>query len=92
EFNFPYLFDETQDVAKAFTVACTPDFFLFDAEHKLVYRGRLDESRPGNDKPVTGADLRTALTAVTSSESVASEQYPSAGCNIKWRTPPTYAT
>ncbi|MEM7738360.1 MAG: thioredoxin family protein, partial [Deinococcota bacterium] len=89
EFNFPYLFDKTQDVAKAFTAACTPDFFLFDAEHKLVYRGRLDESRPGNDKPVSGADLRAALEAVINDQPVTNEQYPSAGCNIKWRTPPS---
>ncbi len=92
DFNFPYLFDETQDVAKAFSAACTPDFFLFNSNHKLVYRGRLDESRPGNDKPVSGADLRAALEAVISGSTVASEQYPSAGCNIKWRTPPAYAS
>lgn len=85
-FNFPYCFDETQEVAKAYTAACTPDFFLFDADMKLVYRGQLDESRPGNDKPVTGRDLRAALDAVVAGKSVDQDQKPSAGCNIKWKS------
>ena len=84
-FEFPYLFDETQAVAKAYTAACTPDFFLFDANHTLVYRGRLDASRPGNDEPVTGEELRGALDALLAGEAVASEQRPSMGCNIKWK-------
>ncbi|MFM7425811.1 MAG: thioredoxin family protein [Elainella sp.] len=83
--SFPLCYDETQAVAKAYTAACTPDFFLFDADHKLVYRGQLDDSRPGNDKPVTGADLRAALDAVLSGRPVAAEQKPSIGCNIKWK-------
>ena len=84
-FEFPYLFDETQAVAKAYTAACTPDFFLFDANHTLVYRGRLDASRPGNDEPVTGAELRGALDALLTGEPAPSEQRPSMGCNIKWK-------
>lgn len=84
-FSFPYLFDETQEVAKAYTAACTPDFFLFDAEHKLAYRGRLDASRPKSNEPVTGADLRAALDAVGAGESPSETQYPSMGCNVKWR-------
>jgi peroxiredoxin len=84
-FSFPLCYDETQAVAKAYTAACTPDFFLFDANHQLVYRGQLDESRPGNDRPVTGADLRAALDAVLSSQPVAADQKPSIGCNIKWK-------
>jgi thiol-disulfide isomerase/thioredoxin len=82
---FPYLFDETQDVAKAFRAACTPDFFLFDAAARLVYRGQLDGSRPGNDVPVTGADLRAAIDALADDMAVPAEQRPSLGCNIKWR-------
>lgn len=85
EFNFPYLFDETQEVAKSYTAACTPDFFLFDKERKLVYRGQLDDSRPGNFKPVTGKDLREAIDSVLADKSVSQEQKPSAGCNIKWK-------
>jgi len=84
-YTFPYLYDETQEVAKAYKAACTPDFFLFDQDKKLVYRGQLDDSRPGNDKPVTGADLRAALDAVLSGEKPTSEQVPSIGCNIKWK-------
>ena len=84
-FNFPYLYDENQDAAKAYTAACTPDFFLFDANHKLAYRGQLDSSRPRNDKPVTGADLRAAMDAVIAGTDVATEQFPSIGCNIKWK-------
>ena len=91
-FDFPYLFDADQSVAKAYTAACTPDFFLFDATHKLVYRGRLDESRPSNDAPVDGRDLRAALNSVTAGQAIPAEQFPSAGCNIKWRTPPAYAS
>ncbi|MBE9076829.1 thioredoxin family protein [Romeria aff. gracilis LEGE 07310] len=83
-FNFPYCYDETQAVAKTYTAACTPDFFLFDANQKLVYRGQLDASRPGNDKPVDGADLRQALDAVIAMQPVAEAQKPSIGCNIKW--------
>lgn len=83
--QFPYCYDETQAVAKAFTAACTPDFFLFDRQRHLVYRGQLDESRPGNGKSVTGQDLRAALDAVLSGQPVTSQQRPSAGCNIKWK-------
>lgn len=83
-YAFPYLYDETQEVAKAYRAACTPDFFVFDGEMKLVYRGQLDGARPGNDVPVTGEDLRKALDAVMAGESVAEEQIPSLGCNIKW--------
>ncbi len=83
---FPYLFDETQEVAKAFTAACTPDFFLFDADRALVYRGQLDASRPSNGLPVTGQDLRAAIDAVLSGTPVAEEQRASIGCSIKWRS------
>lgn len=81
---FPFLFDETQEVARAFDAACTPDFFLFDAERRLVYRGQLDDARPNNGKPVTGRDLRAALDAVLDGRPVAADQRPSLGCNIKW--------
>jgi len=84
-FTFPYLFDPTQEVAKAYRAACTPDFFVFDAERRLVYRGQLDDARPGNNKPVTGADLRAALDAVLTDQPVSPTQRPSAGCNIKWK-------
>ena len=84
-FRFPFCCDENQEVAKAYTAACTPDFFLFDAGRTLVYRGQLDDSRPGNGKPVTGRDLRAALDAVLSDRPVASDQKPSVGCNIKWK-------
>jgi hypothetical protein len=92
-YAFPYLFDETQEVAKAYTAACTPDFFLFDADRALVYRGQLDASRPNNGLPVTGEDLRAAIDAVLSGRPVADEQRPSIGCGIKWRTgnEPAYA-
>ena len=83
-FRFPYLYDESQAVAKAYTAACTPDFFLFDSEQRLAYRGRLDESRPGNGVPVDGRDLRAAIDAVLGGHPVPTEQLPSAGCNIKW--------
>jgi peroxiredoxin len=81
---FPYLFDEDQAVAKAYKAACTPDFFLFDGEQKLAYRGQLDASRPGNGIPVTGTDLRSALDAILSGQPVTENQTPSIGCNIKW--------
>lgn len=84
-YRFPYLFDVTQEVAKAYTAACTPDFFLFGPDRRLVYRGRLDASRPGSDVPVTGDELRAAIEAVRNGEPVADEQNPSMGCNIKWR-------
>jgi len=83
--HFPVLYDESQDVAKSYNAACTPDFFVFDSGRKLVYRGQLDESRPSNGKPVTGADLRAAIDAVLAGKSVGSEQRPSLGCNIKWK-------
>ena len=83
-FKFPYCFDETQAVAKSYTTACTPDFFLFDAEFKLVYRGQLDDSRPSNGKPVTGKDLRTAIDQALAGQSLSAQQIPSVGCNIKW--------
>ena len=83
-FTFPYLYDETQEVAKAFRAACTPDFFLFDREGELVYRGQLDDSRPGSDIPVTGGDVRRALDAVLAGRPVSDDQLPSVGCNIKW--------
>ena len=82
---FPYLLDESQSVAKAYRAACTPDFFLFDGNRRLVYRGQFDDSRPGNDRPVTGADLRAAADAVLAGRAPADEQFPSLGCNIKWR-------
>lgn len=85
-FTFPYLFDERQDVAKAYTAACTPDFFLFDAKRKLVYRGQLDDSRPEKVwVKVTGKDLRSAVNAVLSDKPVSTDQKPSIGCNIKWK-------
>ena len=84
-FNFPFLFDPTQETAKAYTAACTPDFFLFDKDRGLVYRGQLDDSRPGNGKPVTGLDLRAALDAVLAGKSLPALQRPSIGCNIKWK-------
>ena len=83
--NFPLCYDETQQVAKAYTAACTPDFFLFDASQRLVYRGQLDDSRPGNGKPVTGRDLRAAIDAVLAGKAVSIEQKASIGCNIKWK-------
>jgi len=82
--EFPYLLDATQQVARDFRAACTPDFFLFDGEGKLVYRGQLDDSRPGSGRPVTGRDLRAALDALLAGETVASNQVASLGCNIKW--------
>lgn len=84
-FRFPYLYDETQDVARAYHAACTPDLFLFDRDLKLVYRGQFDASRPGNGVPVTGEDLRAAVDAVLAGKPVTVEQKPSIGCNIKWK-------
>ena len=84
-YPFPYLYDETQEVAKAYHAACTPDFYLFDANRRLVYRGQLDASRPGNDVPVTGHDLRAAIDALLAGGPPVAQQVPSIGCNIKWR-------
>jgi peroxiredoxin len=84
-FTFPFCFDETQDVAKAYHAACTPDFYLFDRERWLVYRGQLDDSRPGSNKPVTGRDLRAAIDAVLAERPVNSNQKASVGCSIKWK-------
>jgi hypothetical protein len=84
-YEFPYLYDETQEIAKAYSAACTPDFFLFDADRSLVYRGQLDASRPTNGVPVTGKDLRGAMDALVAGDAVAKEQTPSIGCNIKWK-------
>lgn len=81
---FPLCYDESQETAQAYTAACTPDFFLFDAQRRLVYRGQLDDSRPGNGKPVTGRDLRAAIDAVLAGTPVNPDQRPSIGCNIKW--------
>lgn len=86
-FTFPYLYDETQEIAKAYQAACTPDFFLFDKQLKLVYRGQLDDSRPGNHVPVTGRDLRRAIDALLGEKTILMEQTPSLGCNIKWKEP-----
>jgi peroxiredoxin len=91
-YQFPYLYDESQEVAKAYKAACTPDFFLFDADMTLAYRGQFDDSRPGNDLPVTGADLRAACDQVLAGEAVPVEQKPSIGCNIKWIAAPEYFT
>jgi peroxiredoxin len=92
-YTFPYLFDETQEVAKAYRAACTPDFFLFDADHRLAYRGQFDDSRPDSGIPVTGADLRAAADAVLGGTEVPADQKPSIGCNIKWKAgnEPEYA-
>lgn len=84
-YTFPYLYDETQDVARAYDAACTPDFYVFDSDLRLVYRGRLDDSRPKNDNRLTGRDLRAALDAVLENRPVDPVQYPSGGCNIKWK-------
>jgi peroxiredoxin len=84
-FRFPFCYDETQEVAKAYSAACTPDFFLYDKNRKLVYRGQLDDSRPGNGKPIDGHDLRAALEAVLEGRPVSQDQQPSIGCNIKWK-------
>ncbi|MCC7408609.1 MAG: thioredoxin family protein [Phycisphaeraceae bacterium] len=84
-YPFSYLYDESQEVARAYAAACTPDFFVFDAAKKLVYRGQLDDSRPNSGRPVTGRDLRAALDAVLAGKPAPTEQRPSAGCNIKWK-------
>jgi hypothetical protein len=84
-YSFPYLYDEDQSVARAYQAACTPDFFIFDGQMKLVYRGQLDGSRPRNDIPVSGEDVRAALDALIAGEPVSEEQRPSIGCNIKWK-------
>lgn len=84
-YTFPYLYDESQEVAKSYRAACTPDFFLFDRERKLVYRGQLDASRPSNNIPVTGEDLGAAMDAVLEGRPVSQDQKPSIGCNIKWK-------
>ena len=92
-FTFPFCWDETQEVAKAYRAACTPDFYLFDSQRRLVYRGQLDDSRPGNNKPVTGRDLRAAIEAVLAGKPVDSKQRASIGCSIKWKpgNAPPYA-
>ena len=84
-FNFPFCYDESQSTAKTYTAACTPDFFLFDGEKKLVYRGQLDDSRPSNNQPLNGRDLRSAIDAILANQPVTTEQKPSIGCNIKWK-------
>lgn len=84
-YEFPYLFDETQDVAKAYDAACTPDFYLFDQDKKLVYRGQLDDSRPGSSLQVTGKDLRNAIDSLLAGRPIEGPQKPSLGCNIKWK-------
>jgi peroxiredoxin len=83
--SIPYLYDESQETAKAYDAACTPDFFLYDADHKLAYRGQFDSARPGSDEPVTGADLQAAVDAVLEGKEAPREQKPSTGCNIKWK-------
>ena len=83
-YSFPYLYDQTQEVAKAYQAACTPDFYLFDADLKLVYRGQLDDSRPGNGVPLNGSDLRTAIDALLEGKPITKRQKPSIGCNIKY--------
>jgi peroxiredoxin len=92
-FRFPFCFDEQQEIAKAYKAACTPDFYLFDTQRRLVYRGQLDDSRPGNNKPVTGRDLRAAIDAVLAGKPVDDKQKPSIGCSIKWKpgNAPSYA-
>ncbi len=93
-YPFPYLYDESQEVAKKYRAACTPDFFVFDRQRKLAYRGQMDDSRPGNDKPCDGSDLRQALDTVLEGGEVKKEQRPSMGCNIKWKpgNAPAYAS
>ena len=93
-YTFPYLYDENQDVAKSYQAACTPDFFLFDSNQELVYRGQFDDSRPESGTPVTGADMRAACDAVLAGQPVSAEQTPSIGCNIKWKesNQPAYFT
>lgn len=92
-YTFPYLYDETQQVAQAYQAACTPDFYVFDKDRRLVYRGQFDGARPGNNQPITGADLRAAVDQLLAGKPVSQQQLPSAGCNIKWKTgnTPEYA-
>jgi len=85
KYPFPYLYDESQEVARSYDAACTPDLFVYNENNQLVYRGRLDESRPGNSVPLTGKDLRLALDLLLRNEPPLTHQYPSAGCNIKWK-------
>lgn len=85
-YTFPYLYDEAQQVARAYEAACTPDFYIFDAALQCRYRGRFDDSRPGNHRPVTGDDLKNALDALCAGKKVSADQHPSVGCNIKWKT------
>ena len=85
ELDFPYLYDESQQAAMAYRAACTPDFFLFDSQHRLVYRGQYDASRPGNDEEITGVDLKSASQALLEDNAISAQQLPSMGCNIKWR-------
>ena len=85
KYPFPYLYDESQEIAKAYDAACTPDFYIFDKDKKCVYRGQLDDSRPGNGKPVTGKDIREALDAILNNTTINPDQRPSIGCNIKWK-------
>ena len=91
-YTFPYLYDESQEVAKAYHAACTPDFFLFDRDRRLVYRGQFDDSRPNNGRPVTGADLSAALEEILAGRPIPSDQKPSVGCNIKWKSEKTLGT
>ncbi|MCZ6905273.1 MAG: thioredoxin family protein [Acidobacteria bacterium] len=84
-YSFPYLYDETQEAAKAYRAACTPDFYVFDRERRLAYRGQMVDSRPGNNRPITGVHLRAALAAVLAGKPVSDDQKPSVGCNIKWK-------
>jgi peroxiredoxin len=84
-YPFPYLFDESQEIARAYNATCTPDFYIFDKDLRCVYRGQMDDSRPGNEKPVTGKDIRDALDNILGEKPVSEEQYPSIGCNIKWK-------
>lgn len=84
-YHFPYLFDESQSIARAYDAACTPDFYVFDKNMELAYRGQLDESRPGNEKPLNGKDLREALDSIVAGNPVSQDQIPSVGCNIKWK-------
>lgn len=86
DFIFPYLYDETQEIAKAYDAACTPDFYVFDKDLKLAYRGQFDDSRPGNGKPVTGIDIKAAIDALINREPFVEKQIPSIGCNIKWKS------
>ncbi len=85
DFRFPYLYDETQDIAKKYKAACTPEFYLFDKNNSLIYRGRLDDSSPGSNKEVTGKDLRNAIEDFLAGKQISDQQYPSMGCNIKWK-------